>query len=126
MRKPTSQVGMFAAGLAVSACGEAVRPGRVRPTPAGIREQESPGFSRGECQEQFAPGRALSDSGVVLLSLVLGGAYLTLVVPLLLLVALGFAALLGAIIVYDGKSTWLEGLTLVGLYCILAVSFWWG
>ncbi|MGE5334733.1 MAG: calcium/proton exchanger [Nitrososphaerota archaeon] len=63
---------------------------------------------------------------LVLLSLVLGGAYLTLVVPPLLLVALGFAALLGAIIVYDGKSTWLEGLTLVGLYCIIAVSFWWG
>jgi Ca2+:H+ antiporter len=63
---------------------------------------------------------------LVLLSLVLGGAYLTLVVPPLLLVALGFAALLGAIIIYDGKSTWLEGLTLVGLYCILAFSFWWG
>jgi Ca2+:H+ antiporter len=63
---------------------------------------------------------------LVLLSLVLGGAYLTLVVPPLLLVALGLAALLGTIIVYDGKSTWLEGLALVGLYCILAISFWWG
>ncbi|HKT38559.1 MAG TPA: calcium/proton exchanger [Ktedonobacterales bacterium] len=63
---------------------------------------------------------------LVLLSLVLGGAYLTLVVSPLLLVALGLAALLGAIIIYDGKSTWLEGLTLIGLYCILAVSFWWG
>jgi Ca2+:H+ antiporter len=63
---------------------------------------------------------------LVLLSLVLGGAYLTLVVPPLLLVALGFAALLGTIIVYDGKSTWLEGLALIGLYCIIAVSFWWG
>ena len=63
---------------------------------------------------------------LVLLSLVLGGAYLSLVVPPLLLVALGLAALLGAIIIYDGKSTWLEGLTLIGLYCILAVSFWWG
>lgn len=63
---------------------------------------------------------------LVLLSLVLGGAYLTLVVPPLLLVALGLAALLGTIIVYDGKSTWLEGLALIGLYCIIAVSFWWG
>ncbi|HEY7342618.1 MAG TPA: calcium/proton exchanger [Ktedonobacterales bacterium] len=63
---------------------------------------------------------------LVLLSLVLGGAYLTLVVSPLLLVALGLAALLGTIIVYDGKSTWLEGLALVGLYCIIAVSFWWG
>ncbi len=63
---------------------------------------------------------------LVLLSLVLGGAYLTLVVSPLLLVALGLAALLGAIIIYDGKSTWLEGLALIGLYCIIAVSFWWG
>lgn len=63
---------------------------------------------------------------LVLLSLVLGGAYLTLVVPPLLLVALGLAALLGTIIIYDGKSTWLEGLALIGLYCIIAVSFWWG
>lgn len=63
---------------------------------------------------------------LVLLSLVLGGAYLSLVVPPLLLVALVLAALLGTIIVYDGKSTWLEGLSLIGLYCIIAVSFWWG
>ncbi len=63
---------------------------------------------------------------LVLLSLVLGGAYLTLVVSPLLLVALGLAALLGTIIIYDGKSTWLEGLALVGLYCIIAISFWWG
>jgi Ca2+:H+ antiporter len=63
---------------------------------------------------------------LVLLSLVLGGAYLTLVVPPLLLAALGLAALLGTIIIYDGKSTWLEGLALIGLYCIIAVSFWWG
>lgn len=63
---------------------------------------------------------------LVLLSLVLGGAYLTLVVPPLMVVALGLAAILGTIIVYDGKSTWLEGLALIGLYCIIAVSFWWG
>ena len=63
---------------------------------------------------------------LVLLSLVLGGAYLTLVVPPLLLAALGLAAILGTIIIYDGKSTWLEGLALIGLYCIIAVSFWWG
>ena len=33
---------ILAAGLAVSACGEAVRPGRVRPTPAGVREAGIP------------------------------------------------------------------------------------
>ncbi|HEX8035930.1 MAG TPA: calcium/proton exchanger [Ktedonobacterales bacterium] len=63
---------------------------------------------------------------LVLLSLVLGGAHLTLVLPPLLVVALGLSALLGTVITYDGKSTWLEGLALIGLYCILAVSFWWG
>jgi Ca2+:H+ antiporter len=63
---------------------------------------------------------------LVLLSLVVGGAHLTLVLPALLLVALGLAALLGTVITYDGRSTWLEGLALVGLYAILAVSFWWG
>ncbi|MFI5274304.1 MAG: calcium/proton exchanger [Ktedonobacterales bacterium] len=62
---------------------------------------------------------------LVLLSFVVG-AHLTLVLPPLLLVALGLSALLGTVITYDGKSTWLEGLALVGLYAILAVSFWWG
>ncbi len=33
---------VLAAGLAVSACGEAVRPGRVRPSPAGLSEAGIP------------------------------------------------------------------------------------
>jgi Ca2+:H+ antiporter len=63
---------------------------------------------------------------LVLLSFVIGGAHLTLVLPPLLLAALGLAAALGALIVYDGESTWLEGCALVGLYGILATAFWWG
>jgi Ca2+:H+ antiporter len=63
---------------------------------------------------------------LVLLSLVVGGAYLTLVMPPMLVVAVGLAALLGALIVFDGESTWLEGMALLGLYAILAASFWWG
>lgn len=63
---------------------------------------------------------------LVLLSFMFAGAHLTLVLPALLVVALGLAALLGTVITYDGKSTWLEGLALIGLYCILAASFWWG
>ncbi|MGN6756629.1 MAG: calcium/proton exchanger, partial [Thermomicrobiales bacterium] len=47
---------------------------------------------------------------LVLLSLVVGGAYLTLVMPPMLVVAVGLAALLGARIVFDGESTWLEGM----------------
>ena len=63
---------------------------------------------------------------LVLLSLFLGGAHLTLVLPALLVVALGLAAVLSAAIVYDGESTWLEGSALIGLYGIVAASFWWG
>jgi len=63
---------------------------------------------------------------LVLLSFVIGGAHLTLVLPLLLVVALGLSAILGTVIVFDGESTWLEGVALIGLYCILAASFWWG
>jgi Ca2+:H+ antiporter len=62
---------------------------------------------------------------LVLISLFLAG-HLLLVLPVLLLAALGLAAVLGALIVYDGESTWLEGLALIGLYVIIAASFWWG
>ena len=51
---------------------------------------------------------------------------LTLVLPPLLVVALALAALLSALIVYDGESNWLEGVALAGLYIMIAVSFWWG
>ena len=44
----------------------------------------------------------------------------------LLVVALTFTAIVVTIIVYDGESTWIEGLALIGLYIILAASFWWG
>ncbi len=63
---------------------------------------------------------------LVLLSFVIGGTHLLLVLPPLLVVALALSAILGAIIVYDGESTWLEGLALIGLYVMIAVSFWWG
>jgi len=63
---------------------------------------------------------------LVLLSFVIGGTHLTLVLPGLLLAALGLTAILSTVIIYDGESTWLEGLTLIGLYGIIAVSFWWG
>ncbi len=63
---------------------------------------------------------------LVLLSFVIGGAHLTLVLPPLLVAALGLTAILTTVITYDGESTWLEGLALIGLYCIIAASFWWG
>lgn len=63
---------------------------------------------------------------LVLLSFVIGGAHLTLVLAPLLVAALGLTAILSTVIIYDGESTWLEGLVLIGLYGIIAVSFWWG
>ena len=63
---------------------------------------------------------------LVLVSLVMGGATLTLVVSPLLVAALTLTALLAALVVIDGESTWLEGVALIGLYVILAASVWWG
>ncbi|GAC1438310.1 MAG: hypothetical protein NVSMB65_12640 [Chloroflexota bacterium] len=56
----------------------------------------------------------------------MGGTHLTLVLPPLLMVSLGLTAVLGALIVVDGESTWLEGVMLIGLYAVVAGSFWWG
>jgi Ca2+:H+ antiporter len=51
---------------------------------------------------------------------------MTLVLPPLLLVVLLLSALLPTFIVFDGEAIWLEGAALVGLYVIMAASFWWG
>ena len=63
---------------------------------------------------------------LVLLSYFFTPVALTLVLPPLLVLALALTALLSALVVYDGESNWLEGLALMGLYIIVAVSFWWG
>jgi Ca2+:H+ antiporter len=63
---------------------------------------------------------------LVILSVFIGGPRLTLVLPPLLVVSLGLTAVLSTVITYDGESTWLEGASLVGLYVIIAASFWWG
>jgi Ca2+:H+ antiporter len=36
------------------------------------------------------------------------------------------AAAIVALIVYDGESTREEGAILIGLYIVIAASFWWG
>jgi Ca2+:H+ antiporter len=51
---------------------------------------------------------------------------LTLVFPTLLAIVLLLAAGITALVVYDGESTWEEGAMLVGLYTVIAASFWWG
>ena len=63
---------------------------------------------------------------LVLLSGVIGGAQLTLVLSPLLGVVLALTTLIAAVVVLDGESTWLEGACLVGLYVVIAASFWWG
>jgi len=42
------------------------------------------------------------------------------------LVVLWLAAIISAIIVFDGAYVWLEGVALVGLYVMIAAAFWWG
>jgi Ca2+/H+ antiporter len=58
--------------------------------------------------------------------LAFAAATLTLVFPTLLAIALLLAAGIGALVVYDGESTWEEGAILIGLYVVIAASFWWG
>ena len=40
--------------------------------------------------------------------------------------ALLISAAVGALVVYDGESTKEEGAILIGLYVVIAASFWWG
>ncbi|HEY9517503.1 MAG TPA: hypothetical protein VIQ74_17725 [Gemmatimonadaceae bacterium] len=63
---------------------------------------------------------------LVLMSIFLGGPMLTLIAPPLLIASLGLAAILGALIVFDGESNYVEGLALIGLYIIIAGSVWFG
>ena len=63
---------------------------------------------------------------LVLLSFFLGGSILSFVITPMLLVSLALAVIVCAFIVIDGESIWLEGLALIGLYLLIAASFWWG
>jgi len=63
---------------------------------------------------------------LVLLSFVVSPTPLTLVLPPLLVVVLFLTAIISTVVVFDGESNWLEGLILIGLYGIIAASFWWG
>ena len=63
---------------------------------------------------------------LVLASLFISPVPMTLVLTPTLLVGMALTAVLGAFIVFDGESTWLEGLMLLGLYLIIAASVWYG
>jgi Ca2+:H+ antiporter len=62
---------------------------------------------------------------LVLLSL-LTATTLTLVFAPMLVVAVAVTVIAVAFVVFDGESTWLEGVTLIALYAIIATMFWWG
>jgi Ca2+:H+ antiporter len=63
---------------------------------------------------------------VVLLSFFIGGSILSFALTPMLLLSLGLAVIVSAFVVMDGKSLWLEGLALTGLYLLIAAAFWWG
>jgi Ca2+:H+ antiporter len=63
---------------------------------------------------------------LVLLSLVIGGSAFLLVFPPLLVTTLVASVLVVSFVIVDGESDWLEGAALVGLYVVIAASFWWG
>jgi Ca2+:H+ antiporter len=63
---------------------------------------------------------------VLLVAPALGAGAFTLVLPPLLLAALLLSALVAVLVVFDGESTWYEGVVLISLYALLGASFWWG
>jgi Ca2+:H+ antiporter len=63
---------------------------------------------------------------LVLISPVLGGSTFSLVFPPLLVTTVVAAILAVSFIIVDGESEWLEGAALLGLYTVIAASFWWG
>jgi Ca2+:H+ antiporter len=69
---------------------------------------------------------ALALTPVIVLLSLLFATHLTLVFPTLLALVLLIVAILNALIVNDGESTWQEGVVLVGFYVVIAASFWWG
>jgi Ca2+:H+ antiporter len=69
---------------------------------------------------------ALALTPVILFASLAFATNLTLVFPTLLAVSLLLAAFVTAVVVYDGESTWPEGVVLVGLYVVIASAFWWG
>ncbi len=63
---------------------------------------------------------------LVLLSFFLGGAILSFVLSPMLLAAFALTVIVTAFVVFDGESIWLEGIALIGIYCLIAAAFWWG
>ncbi len=69
---------------------------------------------------------ALALTPVILFASLFFATSMTLVFPTLLAISLLLAAFVTAAVVYDGESTWPEGVVLIGLYVVIASAFWWG
>jgi Ca2+:H+ antiporter len=69
---------------------------------------------------------ALALTPVLVIASLFFSATLTLAFPTLLAVTLVLAAIVTAFVVYDGESSWPEGVVLAGLYVVIAAAFWWG
>jgi Ca2+:H+ antiporter len=63
---------------------------------------------------------------LVLASPLIGGAAFTLAFPPLLVTTVVASALAVSFVIIDGEYDWLEGVALIGLYVVIAASFWWG
>ncbi|HVS68040.1 MAG TPA: calcium/proton exchanger [Mycobacteriales bacterium] len=63
---------------------------------------------------------------LVLLSPAIGGAAFTLAFPPLLVSTIVASVLAVSFVIIDGEYDWLEGAALIGLYVVIAASFWWG
>jgi Ca2+:H+ antiporter len=63
---------------------------------------------------------------LVILSSVLGFTALTLVFSPLLVAAVFLSVLIAVVITVDGESNWIEGASLIGVYVVIAATFWWG
>lgn len=63
---------------------------------------------------------------LVILSQVLGLTALTLVFSPMLVAAVVLSVLIAVVITVDGESNWIEGAALIGVYVVIAASFWWG
>jgi len=63
---------------------------------------------------------------LVLISGFAGGAVFTLVFSPMLMAAVALTVVAVTFIIFDGRSTWLEGVALIALYVVIASTFWWG
>jgi len=44
----------------------------------------------------------------------------------MLIAAIAMTVIAVTVITMDGESNWLEGSAMLGLYAVIAASFWWG